>query len=90
MDNPITKAVTTSPFVKIFLTISIFTLLLALLPSTPFLKFLREMQTLPYLNYINWILPIGRCLTVMTVWWTCVVVYYAARWILGQLNIIGK
>lgn len=87
--TPLEQTIKSSPFVKIFLTVSIFTIILAILPSTPFSSFLQQMAELPYLNYINWIIPIGRCAAVMAAWWTCVVVYYAVRWILGQLHIVG-
>lgn len=86
--NPF-KAVTSSPLVKIFLTLTVAVILIAILPDTPFMSFLEEMEELPYLGYLNWIMPIGRCAAVMSAWWTCVVVYYGIRWILAQLGIVG-
>lgn len=84
------KGIMTSPVVRIFLTFTIFTFLLALLPNTPFMVYLLEIKKLPYLGYINWLIPFQRCAVVMAVWWTCVVVYYAISWILRQAGIIGR
>lgn len=90
MNNPLINSITSSPIVKIVLTIAMFTLLLAILPDTPFMQFLIQLNELPYLNYLNWFVPVGRCLTVMTAWWTCVVVYYGISWILRQLGFVGS
>lgn len=86
--NPLTQ-ITNGPLFKIFLTMSLAVLIMAILPSTPFMEFLEDMQELPYLNYLNWFLPIGRCLIVMTAWWTAVVIYYAISWILRNLDLVG-
>lgn len=90
MDNPIFQAITSSPIVKIFLTLTVAVVIITLLPSSPVMPFLREVGELPYLNYINWIIPIGKCATVMTAWWTAVVIYYGISWILRQLGIVGS
>lgn len=78
-----------SPLMKIFLTISIATIIIAILPNTPFMSFLVELAGLPYLGYLNWIIPVGTCLAIMSAWWVCVVIFYAIRWILSQINMIG-
>lgn len=89
MNDVIVQAVTKSPLVKIFLTVAIASIVIALLPSTPFLPYLVEIRKLPYLSYVNWFIPFKKMAAVMAVWWTAVVVYYGLRWILGQLNIVG-
>lgn len=85
--NPAEK-VFGDPIVKIALTFAVWVIILAILPASPFLQFIVgvESNALPYLN---WFIPIGRCLTVMTVWWTAVITYYAISWILRQVGIIG-
>lgn len=89
MNTPF-NSVTSSPLVKIFLTFSIFVLILAILPSTPFMPYLQQINDIPFKGYINWVVPVGRCAAVMAVWWTCVVIYYAISWILRQIGIVGS
>ena len=86
--NPVTSALT-SPIVKIVLTTTVWVLLLVLLPTTPFQQFIVGIGSLPYLKWLNWFMPIGRCLTVMSIWWTAIIAYYAILWILRQIGMIG-
>ena len=86
--NPVNSALT-SPIVKIVLTTTIWVLILILLPTTPFQQFIVGIGATPYLAWLNWFMPIGRCLTVMSVWWTAIVAYYAISWILRQIGMIG-
>ena len=86
--NPVNSALT-SPIVKIVLTTTIWVLILVLLPTTPFQQFIVGIGATPYLSWLNWFMPIGRCLTVLSVWWTAIVAYYAISWILRQVGMIG-
>ena len=85
--NPVNSALT-SPIVKIVLTTTIWVLILVLLPTTPFQQFIVGIGATPYLGWLNWFMPIGRCLTVLSVWWTAIVAYYAISWILRQIGMI--
>lgn len=78
-----------SPLMKIMLTVGLATIIMAILPNTPFMSYLVELAGLPYLGYLNWVMPIGTCLAIMSAWWTSVIVFYAIRWILKQIDIIG-
>lgn len=75
--------------IKILLTLAIGGILIALLPSSPFADFVNTIGELPYLGYLNWFFPVGRCLSVLTVWGIAIGVYYGISWILRYLNIIG-
>ena len=86
--NPVNSALS-SPIVKIVLTTTVWVLLLILLPTTPFQQFIVGIGNLPYLKWLNWFMPIGRCLTVMSIWWTAIIAYYAISWILRQIGMIG-
>ena len=65
--NPVNSALS-SPIVKIVLTTTVWVLLLVLLPTTPFQQFITGIGNLPYLKWLNWFMPIGRCLTVMSIY----------------------
>lgn len=87
--NPVNTFLS-APIVKIVLTVTAWTLLLILLPETPFLQFITGINTVPYLAYLNWFVPFGTCATIMSVWWTAVIVFYAISWILRQLGLLGS
>lgn len=76
--------------VKILLTLAVAGILIAILPVSPFQAFLAELGTLPYIGYFNWFFPVGKCLTVLAAWASCIGVYYAIAWILRQLDIVSK
>lgn len=85
----IEETIKSAPLVKIFLTLAITTLIIAILPDTPFMQYLEEINDLPFLPYINWLIPFDKMAGVMSAWWTAVVVYYGVRWILSQLGHVG-
>lgn len=76
--------------VKILLTLAIATILIAILPVSPFRAIIESMAELPYISYFNWFFPVGRCLTALTAWATCLGIYYGIAWIFRQLDIISK
>lgn len=76
--------------VKIFLTIAIASIVIALLPASPFTGMIESLGEMPYLGYFNWFFPVGRILTTITAWAVCMGVYYGIAWILRQFDIISK
>lgn len=78
--------------VKIFLTIALAVVLIALLPASPFRGLIADITPIvsPYIGYLNWVFPVGRCLTVLVAWATCIGIYYGIAWILRQLDIVSK
>ena len=78
--------------VKILLTLAVASVLIALLPASPFPAMIEEFDTIAgeYISAINWVFPVGKCLAVLTVWASAIMVYYAYAWILRQLDIVSK
>lgn len=80
---------TSSPIIRIVLTLALWGIILVILPNTPFMQYLEAFEQTEYLNWLNWFIPFGTCVTIMSVWWAAVIVYYGVSWILRQLGIIG-
>ena len=80
---------TTGPIVKIVLTLAIWGIILVILPNTPFMRYLEAFTQTEYLHWLNWFIPVGQCVTAMSVWWAAVIVYYGVSWIMRQLDIVG-
>lgn len=78
--------------VKILLTVAIAGTLIALLPASPFQGLVSEITPVvqPYVSVINWVFPVGKIVTILTGWATCLGAYYAIAWILRQLDIVSK
>lgn len=76
--------------VKILLTLAIASILIAILPVSPFQNFIEALGELPYIGYFNWFFPVGRCLTTLAAWATCLGIWYGISWIFRQLDIISK
>lgn len=76
--------------VKILLTMAIATILIAILPVSPFQSMIQSMSELPYIGYFNWFFPVGKCLTALTAWATCLGIWYGIQWIFKQLDIVSK
>ena len=80
---------TTGPIIKIVLTLAIWGIILVILPNTPFMQYLEAFNQTEYLHWLNWFIPVGQCVTAMSVWWAAVIVYYGVSWIMRQLDIVG-
>lgn len=76
--------------IKILLTIALAGIIFALLPASPFGSVIETIGNLPYLGYLNWFFPVGRCLSVMSVWLISIGIYYGISWIFRQLGIVGS
>lgn len=63
-------------------------LLLDLLPLSPFTDFIDSLEQLPYLGYINWFIPVGRFITIGTVWLGAITIYYMLSILLRWLKAI--
>ena len=72
---------------KIAYTLVIGLILIAVLPASPFTNIVDAMGATPYLGYLNWFIPVGKCLTVMTLWLSAVTIYYWIKWALVQLGL---
>lgn len=60
--------------------------LCAILPTSPFQKFIHYIGELKYIEYINWIVPVGVLIAITEAWLTCVLAYYAYRFIMGLIR----
>lgn len=84
------KGTVVDTIIKILVTLALAGIILAVLPASPFSSVIETIGALPYLGYLNWFFPVGRCLSVMTVWLVAVGIYYGVSWIFRQLGIIGS
>lgn len=65
---------------------------LSFLPQSPFRPFIEtfnDSQIHLFLCYANWVLPIGRMITILTVWLTAVASYYVYQIILRWIKVIN-
>lgn len=59
--------------------------LIGLLPQSPFADFFATFEEIPYIEYINWFIPVGKMLTLGSIWLSAVGTFYllsiVLRWI---------
>ena len=59
------------------------------LPESPFADIIKEVGSIPFLPYLNYFIPIGKLLSMTSIWLGAVVVFYVYQIILRWIKAIG-
>lgn len=70
-------------FINLLLTIvsGIFITIINMLPESPFRNLDLSIPS-QYLGWINWLFPFGIIISILSVWATCVALYFFVRWLM--------
>lgn len=75
----------------IVISVTLITVVLALLPKSPFQFFLDsmgDMGGMVNMHYVNWFVPFGEMLAIGQAWLLCVTAYYAYMYVMRFVKLI--
>lgn len=59
------------------------------LPESPFKEFVTAFSDNEILQYLNWFIPVGEFISILLVWLSAIVIYYAYQIILRWIKAIA-